>query len=208
MLLSISAIVFNRERGKNCSVPRQNKMMRNSCSWARLRNEGRIAGLQLLLPFPQPESRDRDARILTRPAPRLVWSGAASVGSAPFFCRKKSTKSHWIAHWVHLYKAGPPLDLSFWSFFTFLHNGMEEVERHLLWKFHKKIQRISWWIVPPKLRTCIRFLYKVVHKIGRFRKFNRAREVEFNFFIAWTIFMKLGTLVQHAHGYKMLPQIF
>ena len=25
-----------------------------------------------------------------------------------------------------------PLDLSFWSFLTFLHHGMEEVERYLL----------------------------------------------------------------------------
>ena len=31
-----------------------------------------------------------------------------------------------------------PLDLSFWSFLTFLHHGIEEVERHLLWKFYKK----------------------------------------------------------------------
>ena len=30
-------------------------------------------------------------------------------------------------------KAGPPpLDLSFWSFLTFLHHGIEEVGRHLL----------------------------------------------------------------------------
>ena len=29
-------------------------------------------------------------------------------------------------------KAGPPLDLSFWSFLTFLQHGIEEVERHLL----------------------------------------------------------------------------
>ena len=75
-------------------------------------------------------------------------------------------------------------------------------------KFHKIIQRKSWSNVPPKLLACIRFLYKVVHKIGRLRKFNRAREIEFNFFIAWTIFMKLGTLVHHVHGYKTLPQIF
>ena len=34
-----------------------------------------------------------------------------------------------ITPWV---KAGPPLDLSFWSFLTFLHHGIEEVERHLL----------------------------------------------------------------------------
>ena len=64
--------------------------------------------------------------------------------------------------------------------------------------------------MPLKLLTCIRFLYKVVHKIGRLRKFNHAREIEFNFFffIAWTIFMKLGTLVRHVHGYKILQQIF
>ena len=38
-----------------------------------------------------------------------------------------------------LLKAGPPpLDLSFWSFLTFLHHGIEEVERQLLWKFYKK----------------------------------------------------------------------
>ena len=27
-----------------------------------------------------------------------------------------------------VFKAGPPLDLSFWSFWTFLHHGIEEVE--------------------------------------------------------------------------------
>ena len=42
-------------------------------------------------------------------------------------------------------------------------------------------QRKSWSNVLPKLLACIRFLYKVVHKIGRLRKFNRAREIEFNF---------------------------
>ena len=76
----------------------------------------------------------------------------------------------------------PPLDLSFWSFFTFLHYGIEEVETHLRWKFHKKIQRKRWSNVPPKLLACIGFLYKVVHKNGRFRKFNRAHEIEFNLF--------------------------
>ena len=43
----------------------------------------------------------------------------------------------------------PPLDLSFWSFLTFLHHGIEEIERHLLWKFYKKIRRKSWSNVPP-----------------------------------------------------------
>ena len=62
--------------------------------------------------------------------------------------------------------------------------------------------------MPPKLLACIGFLYKVVHKIGRLRKFNRSREIEFNFLTAWTISMKFGTPVQHAPGYKGLPQIF
>ena len=30
-----------------------------------------------------------------------------------------------------------PLDLSFWSFLTFLHHGIEEEERHLLWKCYE-----------------------------------------------------------------------
>ena len=61
---------------------------------------------------------------------------------------------------------------------------------------------------PPKLLACIRFLYKVVHKNGGGGEFNRAREIEFNFFIAWTIFMKLGTLVYHVHGYKTVASDF
>ena len=36
-------------------------------------------------------------------------------------------------HAFIIVKAGPPpFDLSFWSFLTFLHHGIEEVERHLL----------------------------------------------------------------------------
>ena len=60
--------------------------------------------------------------------------------------------------------------------------------------------------MPPKLLACIRFLYKVVHKVGRLRKFSRSREIEFNFLTAWTISVKFGTLIQHAPGYKALPQ--
>ena len=52
------------------------------------------------------------------------------------------------------------------------------------------------------------FLYKGVHKIGRLRKFNRSREIEFNVFTAWTISMKFGTLVQHAPGYKNFASDF
>ena len=98
--------------------------------------------------------------------------------------------------------------MGFWSFFTFLHRGIHEVERHLLRKFHKQIQRESWSNVSPKLLAYIRFLYKVVHKNGRPRKFNCSREIKFNFFTDWTIFMKLGTLVHHVYGYKTWPQTF
>ena len=53
-----------------------------------------------------------------------------------------------------------------------------------------------------------RVLYKVVDKTGRLRKFNRAREIEFKFFILWTISTKLGTLVHHVPGCKIVPRIF
>ena len=75
---------------------------------------------------------------------------------------------------------GRTLDLSFWSFFTFLHWRIEKVETYILWKFHT-IRRKSWSIVPPKLLAYFRFLYKVVHKIGRLRKFNRARRLNLTF---------------------------
>ena len=71
-----------------------------------------------------------------------------------------------------------------------------------------KNSKENWSNVPPKLLSCIGFLYKVVHKIGRLRKFNRSREIDFTFLTAWTISMKFGTLVQHAPGYHILPQIF
>ena len=54
----------------------------------------------------------------------------------------------------------------------------------------------------------MRFLYKVVHKIGRVRKFNRAREIDFHFFTVHTIFMKLRTLVHHVLGYKTFASDF
>ena len=149
------------------------------------------------------KSRSCQVRIssLWREREREGGGGEGLKGSAHFALK--------ILVWIigDVIKAGP-LDLSFWSFLSFLHYGIEDVERHLLWKFHNKIQRKSWSNVPPKLLACIRFLYKVVHKNGRLRKFNRAREIEFNFFIAWTIFMKRGTLVHHVHGYKLCLRFF
>ena len=57
----------------------------------------------------------------------------------------------------HSVEAGPPppLDLSFWSLLTFFHHGIEKVERHLVWKLHKKNSKESWSNVPPKLVACI-----------------------------------------------------
>ena len=73
------------------------------------------------------------------------------VGEKPsFFC------DYWVCYRT------PWFD--FLVVFVFLHHGKEEVKRHLLWKFHKNIQRKNWSNVPPKLLTCIGFLYKVVHK--------------------------------------------
>ena len=97
------------------------------------------------------------------------------------------------------FKAGPPW-FEFLVIFYFLHHGIEKVEEHLGWKLHKKFQRKSWSNVPPKLVACIQFLYKVVHKIDRLRKFIRSHEIEFNFLTTWTMSMKIGTLVQYAPG--------
>ena len=94
------------------------------------------------------------------------------------------------------------------TFFSCHMYHIEEVERHLLRNFHKTIQRKSWSSVPSKLLACIRFLYKVVPKIGRLRNFNRAREIDFKFSIAWTIFMKLGTFVYHAQSDKACLRFF
>ena len=79
--------------------------------------------------------------------------------------------------------------------------------------FIKKIRRKSWSNVTPKLLAYISFLYKVVHKIGCLPKLNRAREIEFNFCTAWTVFMKpvrlVGMLMAvHVLHAKHMPQNF
>ena len=111
--------------------------------------------------------------------------------------------------WTDIRQDPPPLIWVFviFDFFAPWYRKSKEASSvKISWK---KIQRKRWSNVPPKLLACIRFLYKVVHKNGRLpRKFNRAREIEFNFFIVWTIFMKLGTLVHHVHGYKKCVRFF
>ena len=57
--------------------------------------------------------------------------------------RSSTTRSYWalfLGRWSTsfiLCKEGP-LDLSFSSFLSFLHCGIENVEEHLVWKLHKK----------------------------------------------------------------------
>ena len=157
--------------------------------------------------YNNPSSGPQHAQQWKRDFLKLVYSG--------LYLPLKTKNMQMLAlqqHWSVLRQdPPPPPPPPIWVFghsFTFLHHGTEKVEWHLEWKLHKKIQRKSWSNVPPKLLTCIRFLYKVVHKIGRLWKFNRSREIEFKFLTAWTISMKFGTLVQHAPGYKPLPQHF
>ena len=107
---------------------------------------------------------------------------------------------------ISSYKAGPFVWIL--AILTCLHHGIDEMERHLLWKFHNIIQRKSWSNEPPNLLACIRFLYKVVQNIGRLRKFDRTQEIEFSFFTIRTVCMKFGTLVHHVDDYEVLPQIF
>ena len=91
--------------------------------------------------------------------------------------------------------------LIIFDFFTPSYRGSREASSA---KIAKDIQRKTWSNAPSKLLACIGFLYKVVHKIGRLRKFNRARKIEFNLLTAWTITMKLGTLVHRVPGYRFL----
>ena len=128
------------------------------------------------------------------------------IGSTTFLRLQQSSDDQSGNHAVFFFLRQDPLDLSFWSFLTFLHHGIEEVETHLLWKFHKKIQRKSWSNVPPKL-LALRFLYKL-------KLYTKSAVSESSIVLGrlnltfWTIFMKLGTLVHHVHGYKTLPHFF
>ena len=123
----------------------------------------------------------------TWPSPCLrLWKNACSSGR------------HWRNHLLFL-RQDATLYLGFWSFFTPLHYIVEKKGgRHPLWKPHEIIQMKSCLNVQPKLLACIGFLCKVVHKSGRLRKFNCAREIEFNFLTIWNI--SIGILVHHAPG--------
>ena len=67
-------------------------------------------------------------------AKNFVKSDRQAVSQEFIFVKSRSSLvcSSLVKNISQEFKAGPPLDLSFWSFLTFLHRGREEVERHLL----------------------------------------------------------------------------
>ena len=137
------------------------------------------------------------------------WSCVGITSHLNHNGRRRAKRPHTLALFTLVFRlfSGRTRWFEVLVIFDFFAPWYKKVERHFLWKFHNKIWRKSWSNTPPKLLACIRFLYKVVYKHGRLRKFNRAREIEFTFFTAWTICMKLGTLVHHVPGYNILPQI-
>ena len=97
----------------------------------------------------------------------------------------------------------------FGHFWLFLRHGIEEKKRsifceHRLKKFNGKVGQMR---QRNTSLASVGFLHKVVHQNSRLWKFNRAREIEFNFITAWTISMKLGRIVHHVPGCKTLPKI-
>ena len=91
--------------------------MHQDLSWQRLIHNWSDAELRFAL----------QATTNTAPtATNLRRWGVSEVDPACIMCGKPATLRHVL-------KAGPPpLDLGFWSFLTFLHRGIVEVERHLL----------------------------------------------------------------------------
>ena len=62
--------------------------------------------------------------------------------------------------------------------------------------------------MPSKLRGCIDFLYKVVHKTGRFSLFIFTNFFPFNFQTANALVLKFGTLPLHCLFSKTFLAIF
>ena len=111
-------------------------------------------------------------------------------------------------------KAGLPPLIGGFGHLTFLHLGIEEVERQVLLKFHKKIQREGWSNMSPKLLAFIRLYTKLYTKtaVSESIKFNRAREIEFNFFYrldylyeTWTTYSSCLWLQNLASDFLFLP---
>ena len=96
----------------------------------------------------------------------------------------------------------------FWPSFTFLHHGIEKVERSLVWKPHKKFKKKVGQICQPKLGTCIGFLYKIVHNIGCLRKFNRTRGNACKSVTAWNTPWNLAHLLIMFMAAKVYGRVF
>ena len=126
------------------------------------------------------------------------------VRVAAFCClRPMVLVSNPILHELHssMLKEGP-LDLTFWSFWLFCTIVWKKLRGIFCENFIKNSKE-KLVKCDTELARLHKVLYKVVHKISRLQKFNRAQEIEFNSFTAWTIVLKLGTLVHHVHGYKI-----
>ena len=130
------------------------------------------------------------------------------LSTAPLVPRQSKNRQHTSAFSSPtLRQDHPHLDLSFRSFLDFFAPWYGKSKGASCMKNAQKNSMESLSKVPPKLLACLGFIYKVVHKTGRLRKFNRSREIEFNFFTAWTIAMKSCPLVLRA-PYTTLPHIF
>ena len=142
----------------------------------------------------------------------ILWNGLRSEvqESSSLSTFKSALKSH-LCTWHRSHKfmhLSPSLSLSL-SLSLFLSHTKKHAHKHTQERGPDKHVLASLQsFLNISINQSIRFLYKVVHKIGRLRKFNRARVIEFNFFNAWTIFIKLGTLVHHVHGYKNCLRLF
>ena len=101
---SVRSVVCRPGRGRTrkkmlgTSAKQDDEKNTYSCSWARLRNEGRIAGLRLLYSRSRKPSR-AIAMLEFLPGRRRDWSDLVRPrwDRHHFSAAKKSTKNHWIA---------------------------------------------------------------------------------------------------------------
>ena len=112
---------------------------------------------------------------------------------------------------AELASRGYCLKAGFLLFLTFLHHGIEEVERHLLVKISQENSKEK--LVKLCHQSCslaLDFYTKLYTKsaVSESSIAIALGGLNLPFFIAWTIFMKIGKLVHHVYGYKALPQIF
>ena len=75
-------------------------------------------------------------------------------------------------------------------------------------KIHKKFKGKVGQMCHQSCSLALGFYTKLCTKSAVSESSIALGRLNLTFFIAWTIFIKLGTLVNHAHGHKILPQIF